>query len=420
MSTYNRNALADSNNNILWNKFGEVLRLVDSEDISMDYLESVLQRPNIKTRYRLLILNPDESVNYEIPQEDIIINSGSFTENYQSGQRKSLTIDLVNTDGKYTPSTNSIWVHNRLRLDVGLEFDGNLYWFPRGVYVLNNPTDYHVLSDKKISLSLSDKFAIFEGKSGTLETTYEIPVDSDIEGVIKGILGIDSGSGYPLDSKPVFYDNNLSGIKMPYTLTKDAGSTFGEILLEIGVILNAELYYNSQGNFCVVAINETSDDYQKAPMWDYEEGKNDYFDSNINYDFENAVNEIHVVGDNILNDLFYAKAVNDNPLSPICVQRVGRRIDYINDSGIYSDDLAKQRAQYELRKKMILGTILNVSVAFNPLLFVNNIVTITDSHYKIKKERYIIQSISYTLGNDSVMSLSCSNVNERVNSVLQM
>lgn len=410
MANYSIKALADQTNNVLWSQYGEVLRLVDSSSISMSYLTDVLKRPTIKPRFRLFVLNPDETINYEIPEEDIIVNSGNFTENYQNGQRKSVNINLINVDGKYTPSINTIWVHDRFRFDIGVEFDGQVYWFPRGIYILGNPSADHQDSDKQVGLTLVDKFAVLEGKAGTLEATYEIPVGSDIEQAIMGILTLDNGSGYPIDLKPIIYDRAFKGLKMPYTLSKDAGSTLGEMLLEIGTILNAEVYYNSQGNLCFININETTLDVQKASLWDYSDEDRDYCSATANYDFENAVNEVHVVGDNINNEIFSAMAKNENPVSPLCIQRIGRRIEYINDSNIYSDDLAQQRANYELRKFGILKTTMNIQVSFNPLLFVNNLITITDKYYNLARERFLIQSISYTIGNESQMTISCSNI----------
>lgn len=407
---YDTRALADSQQGILWDRYGEILRLVDSSSVSMSYLTKVLKRPKYTARFRLFVLNPDETINYEIPQEDIILNSGNFTENYQNGQRKSVNINLINTDGKYTPSINTIWVHNKFRFDIGLEFDGQVYWFPRGIYTLGNPSASHQDSDKQVTLTLVDKFAVLEGKAGTLEATYEIPVDSDIEQAIIGILTLDNGSGYPIDLKPIIYDRAFAGLRMPYTLSKDAGSTLGEMLLEIGTILNAEVYYNSQGNLCFININETTLDVQKASLWDYEDTQRDYYGAAANYDFENAVNEVQIVGDNINNEIFSAMAQNTNPASPLCIQRIGRRIEYINDSNIYSDDLAQQRADYELRKYGILKTTMSITVSFNPLLFVNNLISISDSFYKINRERFLIQSISYTIGNESQMTISCSNI----------
>ena len=409
-TNFNRMALSDSQNGIIWSRYGEVLRVLDTSNVSMDYLINVLQRPVYTSRFRLFVLNPDETVDYEIPEEDIILNSGSFNENYQNGQRKSVNISLVNIDGKYTPNINSIWVHSKFRLDVGLEFAGGIYWFPRGIYILNNPDSNHNISDKQVSLNLVDKFAILEGKAGTLEATYEIPVGSDIKAAIYGILTLDNGAGSAIDLKPIIYDSVFEGRTMPYTLSKDAGSTLGEMLIEIGTILNAEIYYNSQGNLCVVDINETTLDIQKASLWDYAEDDGNYFNAVVNYDFENCVNEIHVVGDNVNNEIFSAVAKNNNPLSPLCIEKIGRRIEYINDSDIYSDSLAQQRADYELRKYSILKTMLNIQVSFNPLLFVNNMITITDDYYGFVRERFIIQSISYTIGEDCKMNINCSNV----------
>lgn len=85
---YDPRALADTTGSILWSQYGEVLRLVDSRTVDMSYITRVLKRPQLNVRYRLFVLNPDESVNTEIPEEDIIINSGNYTENYQNGQRR--------------------------------------------------------------------------------------------------------------------------------------------------------------------------------------------------------------------------------------------------------------------------------------------------------------------------------------------
>lgn len=403
---------------ILANYQGEVLSVyVDDEAYDPEYysfttITKMLKMPILKPRFRLFLLNPDETIDYEIPQKDIILSSGSYNENYQNGQRRSIDISLDNSDGKYTPNLNKIWVNNRFRLDIGIDslFMIRTYWFTRGIYILGNPTATHSNSDKQVTLSLLDKFAYLEGKSGTLETTYEIPVGTDIEEAIKGILSLDNGSGYPIDLKPIVYDSRFKGRKMPYTLSKDAGSTLGEMLLDIGTILNAEVYYNTEGNLCFISINETINDTDKPTLWDYSDVEPEYFNANISCDFENVINEVHVVGDSVTTDLAYAMAQNTNPESPICIQIVGRRVEYINDANIYSQELAQDRADYELRKKGILETSATVPVAFNPLLFVNNIITLEDTFFEYKREKFLIQSISYSIGTESQMTLTCSNL----------
>lgn len=403
------NALADSRIGIIWTEYGEVLRSVNGNDVNYSIIENILKRPKITPIYKLYVLHYDETIDYEIPQDDIIIDSGNFSENYQNGQRKSINVNLVNIDGKYNPNINSIWMNNKFRLDVGLEFNGVEYLFARGIYILGNPSSSHQDSDKQVSLTLVDKFAMFEGKMGTLETTYEIPVGTNIQKAIYGILNLDNGMGYPMDSKPVLFDDFVT-TTMPFTLTKDAGSTLGEMLLELGTILNAEVFYNSQGNLCYKSINETTNDDLKSSLWDYEDGKRDYFTANTQYGFEDVINEVHVVGDNVNNDIFSAISKNTNPASPLCIGLIGRRVLYINDSNIYNDSLAQQRANYELRRQGLLKVSMTIEVAFNPLLFVNNIITITDSHYDLERARFLIQSISYSIGSQSKMTITCSNL----------
>jgi hypothetical protein len=407
---YRDRALADYEQKYLMTSLGEYLMSVDNSSLDMQLLNRILKDRKYFTRFRLFLLNPDETVDYEIPQEDIILNSGNFSENYQNGQRKNVNISLINIDGKYTPSVNTIWVHHKFRFDIGIEYNDETFWFPRGIYILGNPKASHADSDRTVTLTLIDKFGMFEGKAGTLDSTYEIPGGTLVKDAIEGILTIDNGSGYPFDLKPIIYDNVFDGVVVPYTLRKEAGSNFGELLLDLASVLNAECFYNVLGNLCFISINETISDDMKTVLWDYTVREREYLTSDADFDFENAVNIIQVVGDNIDGELFSATAVNENPESPICVQRIGRRVEYINDSNIDSDLKAQDRANYELRKVSILRTTLTVRVTFNPMLFVNNLITIEDDFYKLERDKFLIQSISYGIGDDNAMTLVVSNI----------
>lgn len=409
-SIYQIRALADIARKYLTTVYGEYLILTSSSNYDLAGLEKALETGKYEAKFRLFVLHPDETINYEIPQSDIILGSGNYNENYQNGQRRNLNIKLVNKDGKYTPSINTIWVHNKFRFDIGISFGGETFWFPRGIFIMGNPNSIHQDSDKQVTLTLEDKFALLEGKMGTLETTYEIPAGTLIKDAIEGILTIDTGAGYPLDLKPILYDHNFDGIVTPYTITKDPGSNFGEMILELANMLGAECFYNDIGNLCFIDINETIQDPNKPIIWHYSDEKKEFLDSSTSYDFGNVVNEVHVVGDNVNGKIFSAVAVNNDSASPICIKRIGRHIEYINDSAIYSDKLAQDRANYELRCKSIINTSVSISTTFNPLIFVDNIITIEDSFYNFKRERFVIQSISYNIGVDNKMSITLSNV----------
>jgi len=74
--------------------------------------------------------------------------------------------------------------------------------------------------------------------------------------------------------------------------------------------------------------------------------------------------------------------------------------------------LVDERAQYELRKILILKSTVNLgNVPFNPLLSVNNLVTITDEFFDLNQEKFLIQGLNFNLNYDGVMSLEVSNVN---------
>ena len=99
--------------------FGDVL-LEQGTNVTFEQIQRLIERPFIAPRYRLSVLTPNEMVDYVIPNSDIVLGSISYSENYQSGQRRSLSVSLINIDGKYTPGMNAIWVNTRFRFDVGL------------------------------------------------------------------------------------------------------------------------------------------------------------------------------------------------------------------------------------------------------------------------------------------------------------
>ena len=61
--------------------FGDVL-LREGSNISFDNLRRIIENPFIKPRYRITVLNPDETVDYVIPSGDIMESGISFTEEY--------------------------------------------------------------------------------------------------------------------------------------------------------------------------------------------------------------------------------------------------------------------------------------------------------------------------------------------------
>ena len=176
--------------------------------------------------------------------------------------------------------------------------------------------------------------------------------------------------------------------------------------------LSAEIFYGTQGRLYFVPIADVALDNTKPNLFDYE--ISNLQTENFSFNMNDFVNCVEVVGANVNGHTYMATAQNTNPASPICVSRIGlRTAPIITDSNITTDVLAQDRADYELRRISIAQSSLNSQVFFNPLLSVNNIVTCTDTDdFDLRRERFLIQSISFSLGYDGLMSLSLTNLKD--------
>lgn len=390
---------------------GDVLSYYNDDElssVSIDFVKAQLNQSVLKPRFRIHWLNEDETVKTILPEEDII--SGSYSENYQNGQRRSLSITLFNEDGRYKPSINGIWANVKFSFEMGLELnDTSVLWFPKGVYEVTSVSITHEPGNNAVSMELSDKFSVLEGKSGTLETSFLIDVGVEAEDVIRDILRYQKGDGNMLDPKEFIYDSSFKGKLIEAQISKEAGSNFGEIINEIATQLSAEVFYDTEGHLNFVPINYVSDDIDKPIIYQIYDHAGDFGSNNLSFDLNSVVNRIIVIGSSVNGEVCQAISVNDDPSSPLCYQRIGYRTDSpINDTNITNTILAKERADYELRTKLILKASASVSVMYNPLLLVNNFIGVTDEFYSFEQELFLIQSISVDF-DSGTMSLSCTN-----------
>lgn len=392
--------------------FGNILLNDTINDIDFEQVENILKRPVIKPRYRVSVLNPDESVDYVIPETDIPIDGINFTEEYQNGQRKNVTLQLINENGKYTPSINGIWLTTKFKLDIGILVKNGIVWFPKGIYIMGDVNLTNQDSNKTVSIQLKDKYAIFEGKMGTLEEAYEVELGSTIEDALKGIMNFSMGNGYIFDYKPIILDPSFVGFRTQATIRADEGENLSKIIDALATQMSAEYYYNNVGNLCFYPINETVDDSVKPIIWTFTNLNRSLHNLELNYQNENIINVVKVVGDNIDNVIYSAVVTNENPSSPICIQRVGRRVaPKYSESNVWSNDLAEDLARYYLRKASFIAVEFSCNVSFNPILTVNNICEIENDFLNYHREKLLITSISFSSG-DGLMSLKLCNTKD--------
>lgn len=379
--------------------------------VNIKDLQNIIENNWYVPRFRIFVLYHDETVSYEIPQDDIVVG-GSYSENYQNGQRRSLSFSLYNDDGKYNPNINIFWAGTRLRLDVGLELNsGDVIWVKKGVFVIDQINPIQQSGNNLVQISANDKFGLFENKTGTLEDTYEIPEGSEIEQIISGILLSDMGNGQSFDTRKFIYHSSFKGKKTQVIISKSAGETFGSILLELATQLSAEIFYNSEGMLNIIPTDEVSLDNNKPLLYHYDIEEGDVDSLGFNFNMNEIVNRVIVIGVSKTGGVCKAIAVNDDVSSPLCYQRIGYRTgSIINDSNITTNYLAEERAAYELRRTLIMQSATNINVNINPLLSVNNLISLTGEFFELKQERFLIQGISFSLDYSNIMSISLSNI----------
>lgn len=393
---------------------GDILSYYSADNAVNCSIEQIKQEidnsPIINPRYRIHILNADETVKEDIPEEDII-SGGSYNENYQNGQRRSLSFSIYNFHKKYTPSINGLWAGTKLNLELGVEIGGTVVWFPKGTYAITSINASHKQGETSVAVEASDKFSILEGADGLLETSYTIPVGSEIHEVIRDLLKTPKGNGEPLDPLDVIYHSAFKGKTTQTTITKETGDTVGSIILDLATQLNAEVFYDIEGHLNVIPINSVTDDQDKTIIYHFYDEIGGVEGLDLSFDLNEIVNRIIVIGSTNNSETYRAVAVNDNPSSPLCYQRIGyRTTSPISDSNITSSILAQERADYELRQKLIVKSSSSVSVRYNPLLLVNNLITITDDFYGLNQTRFLIQGVSCSLDYSGTMSLTISNI----------
>ena len=392
-------------------------------------IKQILKMRMIKYDYKICILNPDDTINYEIPSSDIVYDSISYSENLQNGQRKSLSFNLINQSGKYTPSVNTqrgyyeifynnnyekienyklnnsftktpLWGPVRVSFEIGLRIsETEQKWFKKGIYILSSMNAESNQGKKQVSLTFKDKYSLFEGKTGKLLVGTEIPAGSDCVMVIKDLLRQDYGMGYSYDLLSPLIDISFNGMKTSTSIRKEAGDTVASIFDDLGTQMNAEYYYNDDGIFRFSPINEILLDEHKPICYEYSENDGDLINVSNDYNFDEAINMIKVVGNNIDDRIHYALVVNDDPRSPISVSNIGKRLgDIISDVNVWSDTIAQDTGRYYLRKNSVSCMTTNVVAKLNPLVELDKLITIIHSDFNFKKEKFIVNSISYSSG----------------------
>jgi hypothetical protein len=363
-----------------------------------DYLDFVknnrIRQPLVKFE---MLRKEDETPLREITSK--LRLEGSLNISNGNGVRRTLDISFDNTLNEFFPSLDSgIWVAQKGRLSLGYLINGEEYFIKQGTFVYDKPV---VNPDNSVKVSMQDKFSLLNGSlAGKIDFTLVIPSSTTLGTAIRTVMSISQ------DPRDVIIDTTIDSENIPYQIVKEEGSNLGEILIELAQAFSCNVYYNTGGS---LVFEKDSKDSSKGSIWDFDadsEDETNYVSGNTQYNLDEVVNSITVIGDNISGVTVRKNVQNNDLLSDTSIGNLGIEIlEIVKDSIIYSVALCEQRGIYELKRKTNVLTQGNITSMILPHLDVDHVVTATDSRQDANGKRILLDRITMPLTN-SPMSLT--------------
>lgn len=365
-----------------------------------------IKMPIVKRKIRIEFLYPDLTTQQEITSY-VENTGGNIGIQFQNGSRRTCDIQLMNIDNEFSIEPNSIWYGQLFQVWCGIEFENKERMFSMGVFVVSNPDTVSKFSRKSISLRGVDRFSLLNGElGGQVPSKIELENGTNLVSAIQSILTVAGDTISPV------IDTFYNATTIPYTITKDYDSTYGDILLELAKFASANMYYDVNGRLNFERGLQDLDDSSKPSMWDFTTNEKEYFGATATSQFDKVRNRVVVVGANINGATAIGIAENTNLTSNTNTSLIGQKTLYIGDENISFNSEALERAVYELKKVMMVQSLIKTEVFPLPNLDVNQVITITDEALEFEQKRFLIHNISFPLKNGDRMSIDCVDVTE--------
>ena len=383
--------------------------------VDMLEVEKVLRYPIAQRCYRMFLLHEDETIKKDITQ--YVLPDGTLEKTYQQGQTRSLSINLLNPQKIWNPSPTRghLFANSKFKLQMGIKFDNAVYWIDEGVFVCQDPELKNGDANKIVSIELFDKFALLDGTvSGTTETDYEIPLGTNLYKALRGLLRLPKDTlGNPYDAQRIVFPMKYMDEKIPYTIKKTANNNIGEIIVDLADCLSCDVFYDELGRLTFRDNLDDLDFHNRNFAWDFKEGSAEFGQVSRKDEWSKIKNRYIVKGTNINGVQFKGIADNTNPASAYSINGTfGIHPEIIEDNLIYSHNLCKQRAKYELKKNLMKNISISFECRYLPHINPSDLIRWSYEDYNYVNENFIVNSVSIPLDGKEMMSLSFTNVAE--------
>lgn len=336
--------------------------------------------------------------------------SGSIEIDANADIRRTCNLSLVAKDieENMVVEGGELWLDKYIKIYQGIDNPTNneTVWWNMGIFLINNPNTVYSAADHTVTFEGLDLMAKLTGRrNGQLPAVATlVHAGSKIADVVKKTI-TQLGGFYKYIIEDI-------GLEVPYDIKMDMGATIYDLLAELrDLYSNWEMFFDVDGVFHWQKISNGA---KEAVVVNFNEFKqNLVISDSVNVDFENVKNNIIVYGrllDTGEQVTFTASDTNEN--SPFCIAKIGQINYIVDDERIYSNDLAKDRANYELYLHARLNDSISLDVV--PIPWLNDVnLKISYINEKIGIEgEYLIQTLSIPLDTGSNMTITASKVYE--------
>lgn len=336
------------------------------------------------------------------------VTDGSISIDATSDIRRTCNITLVveNSENILTPG-GQVWLDKFIKVYVGTDNPRNgneTVWNNMGLFLINNPESVYNATTNTITFEGLDLMAKLTGRrNGQLPAvTTVVPAESKVADVVKQTITQLGGF-----DKYIIQD---AGYEIPYDIKKDMGSTIYDLLVEIRDLYSDwEMFFDVDGVF---HWQQIPNGINEPVVLDFNQLKQKVIISEtVDVDFENVKNHIIVYGRLLDNgEQVMATSTDTIGSSPYNVDSIGRINYIVDDEKIYNNDLAQQRADYEL----FLHARMNDSITLEivPLYWLNDVnvkIAHTNKNVGIEGE-YLIKTLEIPLGVGNNMTITAIKV----------
>lgn len=334
--------------------------------------------------------------------------SGSIEVDANSDIRRTCNLSLVakDIDENMISEGGELWLDKYIKIYQGIDNprDNNkTVWWNMGIFLINNPNTVYSAADHTISFEGLDLMAKLTGRrNGQLPAVATlVPAGSKVVDVVKKTITQLGG----------FYNYIIEdeGLEVPYDIKMDMGATIYDLLAELrDLYSNWEMFFDVDGVFHWQKIPNGE---KEAVVVNFNEIQPLIISDNVDIDFENVKNNIIVYGRLLdTGEQIMATASDTNAESPFCISKVGQINYIVDDERIYNNELAKDRANYELYLHARLNDSISLEIV--PIPWLNDVnIKIAYTNEKIGIEgEYLIQSLSIPLDIGSSMTITASKI----------